>query len=168
MLQPRGAQPSWPSGPVPTPSFQPVVPTGDAGATSVATPSPTQNTTLTPAGDLSQDICEMASRNMLIAAGGYVLGATLLGTAVFLLMRKKLWSTVAGRYITAVLVAALASGSLMYFDPARVDDLVRCLHNPDLARYIVLGTGQAARALVLGLLPAFVLTSITCVVANRT
>jgi hypothetical protein len=105
---------------------------------------------------------------MLIAAGGYDFAASLVGIGLFLVMRRKLWATVFGRYLTALMVAALGATALMVLDPVRADELTLCLNNPEMARYIFLSGSTVSRALVLGLVPSFLVTLGGCWVANRT
>lgn len=171
-LQPRnGGTPSWPADPQPG---------ADAGATApTPTPTPVTNTDVgnnnttvtvnTGSGYLSQDMCEQANTNGLIAAGGYAFGSTLIGVILFMVMRKKLWGTAFSRYLTAVLTAAVLSAVLVGWDPVRADVLTRCMDpNQGFTQYVFLGSMLAARALVLGLVPAVLLTLAGCFVANRT
>ena len=87
-LQPRTNTPSWPTDPTPPLAV-------DAGSGAIPTPQPvgsqnvnvatttdnSGNTSVTvQSGYLNQEMCELANRNGLIAAGGYTFGASLLGT----------------------------------------------------------------------------------------
>lgn len=171
-LQPRnGGTPSWPADPQPA---------GDAGSTApTPTPTPVNNTDVgnnnttvtvnTGGGYLDQQTCEQANQNGLIAAGGYAFGSALLGIILFMVMRKKLWGTAFSRYMAAVLTAAVLSSVLVGWDPVRADVLTRCMDpNQGFTQYVFLGSMLAARALVLGLVPAVLLTLTGCFVANRT
>lgn len=114
-------------------------------------------------------MCEQASKNGLIAAGGYAFGAALVGILLFMVMRKKLWGTAFSRYATAIVTAALIATTLVAWDPARADVLTRCLDpNQGFTQYVFLGSMIVARALVLGLVPAVLVTFAGCFVANRT
>jgi hypothetical protein len=158
-LQPRNPTQSWPTDP------------NQGTAPTVGGTGPDTNTTVvvnTGASGVDQDRCESASKNMLIAAGGYDFAASLLGVVLFLVMRRKLWATVFGRYLTGILVAAVGATTLLVLDPVRADELTLCLNNPDLARYIFLSGSTVSRALVLGLVPSFLVTLGGCWVANRT
>lgn len=168
-LQPRNpGNQSWPN----------ETTTADAGQpTPAPTPTPTEltgggtadGTGVQGGGYLSQSRCEQANQHGLIAAGGYAFGAALLGVTIFLVMRKKLWGTAFSRYLTAVLAAATLAVTLVGWDPIRADILTQCLDpNLGFTQYIFLGSMVAARALVLGLIPAVLLTVTGCFVANRT
>lgn len=164
-LQPRANQPV---DPMPT-----VGSTDDAAvAPSTDTPAPTDTAVVTdsaPAtGELTQERCEAASHDALISAGGYAFGAALLGIVIFLVMRKKLWASAFGRYLTAIGVASIVGATLAGWDPVASDDLMRCVNSADLKQYVFLGGQIFSRAMVLGLLPSFVATTLGCVVANRT
>lgn len=176
-FQPRNGTPSWPADPAPA---------GDASTDpNAAAPLPTQpapadpgvanagNTTVivnaAGTGYLTQEMCEQASNNGLIAAGGYAFGSSLVGVMLFMLMRKKLWGTAFSRYATAVLTAAVLSSVLVGWDPARADVLQRCLDpNQPFHQYVFLGSMLVARALVLGLVPSVLVTALGCFAANRT
>jgi hypothetical protein len=168
-LQPRSGTPSWPADP-----GTPV--DGDAGTAAPLPPpvdtAPSRDTTtVTPTGSgyLNQEMCEQASKNGLIAAGGYAFGAALVGILLFMVMRKKLWGTAFSRYATAIVTAALIATTLVAWDPARADVLTRCLDpNQGFTQYVFLGSMIVARALVLGLVPAVLVTFAGCFVANRT
>lgn len=170
LYQPRNGTPSWPTDPQPA---------GDGGAVAPApTPSPdpgtatsttTTVTVTTGNGYLSQEQCEQANKNGLIAAGGYAFGASLVGIIIFMVMRKKLWGNAFSRYTIAVLTAAILSSVLVGWDPARADVLERCLDpNQGFTQYVFLGSMIVARALVLGLVPSVLVTLTGCFVANRT
>lgn len=176
-LQPRNqGTPSWPTDPAPG---------GDAGAAPTPTPTPTPtpvqvnttangdgttSTTITTGGGyLNQELCEQANRNGLIAAGGYAFGAALVGITIFMVMRKKLWGTAFSRYLAAVLSAATLAAVMVGWDPIRADVLTRCMDaSQGFTQYVFLGSMIAARALVLGLVPAVLLTLTGCFIANRT
>jgi len=173
-LQPRNqGTPSWPADPAPG---------ADAGTAPTPTPTPEPapapatnggdtTTTAVPTGGgyLNQELCEQANRNGLIAAGGYSFGAALVGITIFMVMRKKLWGTAFSRYLTAVLSAATLAAVMVGWDPIRADVLTRCMDpNQGFTQYVFLGSMLAARALVLGLVPAVLLTLTGCFVANRT
>jgi hypothetical protein len=120
-------------------------------------------------GYLNQELCEQANRNGLIAAGGYAFGATLVGVTIFLVMRKKLWGTAFSRYLSAVLTAATLATIMVGWDPIRADVLTRCMDpSQGFTQYIFLGSMLVARTLVLGLVPAVLLTLVGCFIANRT
>lgn len=170
LYQPRNGTPSWPGDPPPA--------ADDAGAAAAPPPvEPAQNagnTTVVvnnaPAGNgfLSQEACQEANTNAFISAGGYAFGASFVGIVIFLVMRKKLWLSSFGRYLTAVLTASLVAGVLAGWDPVRADLLQQCIQSSDFHQYVFLGGQLFARALVLGLIPAFVVTFLGCFVANRT
>lgn len=163
LLQPRTNAPAWPT--------EPTTATPDSGAAepSTAPATPTSPPTETPAdsGELTQGVCQDASTSALISAGGYAVGASLLGIIVFLLMRRRLVGTAVTRYLTAVIVATVTGTTLAALDPARADLLKRCLSS-DFAHYVFLGEQPFARAMVLGLAPALVLTLLGCLILNRT
>lgn len=167
-LQPRTGQPSWPDPsqtPTPTPGA-----TDDAGAAAQPVPVGTDtpvavNTTVS---GVSQDTCEKASKSALIVCGGYDFAGVLLGVVLFVLMKKKLWGTIFSRYMVGVFVASILAAVLVYFDWGHSEDLIMCLQSPDLARYIWPTASSVARALVLGLAPTFLVSSLGCFVANRT
>lgn len=169
-LQPRTTAPAWPSEPtnsatdaaVPPTVVVPSAPTVPVDTT--ATPAPPPGT---DAAELTQSACEDASSNALISAGGYAVGASLLGVIVFLVMRRKLVGTAVTRYLTAVIVSTVTGTTLAALDPARADLLKRCLSST-FAHYVFLGDQPFARAMVLGLAPALVLTLIACLIINRT
>ena len=144
-FQPRGATPDWSATPTTSTPVEPVA-TGS---------------------ELSQPLCQAANRSLLIATSGYLAAATLLGVVVFLLMKKRLVGSRFVRSITAVALASGAAAALLAYDPLRADDVTRCIHSGEFARYIILGGSTASRALALGVLPAAALTAIACLVANR-
>ncbi len=166
-FQPRNGSPSWPTEPAPQ---------GDAAVAPTPSPSPAPDATNaapvtapTGTGYLSQEACEQASKNGLIAAGGYTFGASLLGIMIFMVMRKKLWGNAFTRYAVSVGTAAVVSSVLVGWDPARADVLERCLDpNQGFTQYVFLGSMLVGRALVLGLLPSVLVTLTGCFVANRT
>ncbi|MEZ4390770.1 MAG: hypothetical protein R3A48_06700 [Polyangiales bacterium] len=169
LLQPRANQPALPD-PMPTDPLG-----DDAGLAPVADPAtaaPTDTVVVTDsapaAGELTQERCETANHDALISAGGYAFGASLVGVIIFLVMRKKLWSSAFGRYLTAISVASVIGASLAGWDPVASDELVRCVNSADLKQYVFLGGQLFARSIVLGLLPSFVATTLGCLVANRT
>ncbi len=169
-LQPRTGQ----TDPQPTENTQtPPTTTGQTGTSTTGTTepvpvaTPTDNAT-TGTLEVNQQLCEAANRNMLIAAGGYDAGALVVGLLTFFIMRRKLIGTFSIRMITAVLFAGIVGALLLGFDPARADDLVRCLNSVDYRRYVLLQEANVARGLVLGLLPTSVLTALGCFVINRT
>jgi hypothetical protein len=172
-LQPRNGSPSWPTGapPVaPTPDT-PAPPAPAAQPAWPANTAPATTTTEVPAGTAgyaSQEMCQRANHDALISAGGYAFGASLLGMVIFLVMRKKLWLSSFGRYMTAILVACAVGLTLALWDPVRADDLTLCLNAADFKQYVFLGGQLFARALVLGLVPSFLVTLLGCFVANRT
>ncbi len=170
LFQPRNGTPSWPTdpqpagdgGPTPTPGPTPDPGTNNTGAT-------TTTVTVSQPGYLSQEQCEQANKNGLIAAGGYAFGASLIGIIIFMVMRKKLWGNAFTRYTISVLTAAILSSVLVGWDPARADVLERCLDpNQGFTQYVFLGSMLVARALVLGLVPSVLVTLTGCFVANRT
>ncbi len=169
LLQPRANTPSWPAepaqpangadaavAPVPTPTV--AAPVDNGG--SFATPTPTTY--------LSQESCTQASKNGLISAAGYTVGASLIGIVVFVVMRKKLWGSAFGRYLTGVGLACAIGTTVAGLDPVRADVLEQCMHSADFSQYVFLGSQLFARALVLGLIPTLVVTLLGCLVANRT
>ena len=168
LLQPRANQPA------PTDPAMPLLDTDAGAAPAVTDPgaAPTDTVTVTdsaPAtGELTQERCEGANHDALISAGGYAFGASLVGIVIFLVMRKKLWSSAFGRYLTAILVASLLGGALAGWDPVASDELVRCVNSADLKQYVFLGGQLFARSIVLGVLPSFAVTTVGCLVANRT
>lgn len=170
LLQPRANQPA------PTDPAIPVVDVDAGGAPVVTDPgtpvAPTDTVTVTDsapaAGELSQERCEAANHDALISAGGYAFGASLVGIVIFLVMRKKLWSSAFGRYLTAILVASAIGAALAGWDPVASDELVRCVNSADLKQYVFLGGQLFARSIVLGLLPSFAVTTVGCLIANRT
>lgn len=167
-LQPRTGSPSWPSNTVPgvpTPA-QPAIPTPPAVPALPGTP--TTEPPPATSGYASQELCQQANKDALISAGGYAFGASLLGIVIFLVMRKKLWMSSFGRYMTAILVACVVGLTLALWDPVRADDLTLCLNAADYKQYVFLGGQLFARALVLGLVPSFLVTLLGCFVANRT
>ena len=83
-------------------------------------------------------------------------------------MRKKLWGSKFGRYLTGVGVACVIATTIAGIDPVRADILEQCMHSADFSQYVFLGTQLFARALVLGLIPTLAVTLVGCVVANRT
>ncbi|MDB4929690.1 MAG: hypothetical protein JWM10_2174 [Myxococcaceae bacterium] len=174
LLQPRANSPSWPA--------EPVAPANGSDA-AAAVPAPAPGTTVTAAGGdnggsfavtapssgyLSQETCQQASRSGLIAAGGYTVGASLVGIVIFVVMRKKLWGSAFVRYLTGVGVACAIGTTVAGLDPVRADILEQCMHSADFSQYVFLGTQLFARALVLGLVPTLVVTLLGCLVANRT
>jgi hypothetical protein len=168
LLQPRANTPSWPA--------EPVAPANGADA-AVAAPAPVPAATgadpafATPAPSstyLSQETCAQASRSGLIAAGGYTVGASLVGIVIFVVMRKKLWGSAFVRYLTGVGVACVIGTTVAGLDPVRADILEQCMHSADFSQYVFLGTQLFARALVLGLVPTLAVTLAGCLVANRT
>jgi hypothetical protein len=173
LLQPRANSPSWPT--------EPVAPANGAdGSTAVAAPAPGTTVTATggdnggsfavtapPSGYLTQGTCQEASRSGLIAAGGYTVGASLVGIVIFV-VRKKLWGSAFVRYLTGVGVACILGTTVAGLDPVRADILEQCMHSADFSQYVFLGTQLFARALVLGLVPTLVVTLAACLVANRT
>jgi hypothetical protein len=172
LLQPRANQPP-PTDPAPTdpPPVDPPTPVAadDAGATAAPTGDTAVVTDSAPAtGELTQERCEAANHDALISAGGYAFGAALVGVVIFLVMRKKLWSSAFGRYLTAIGVASVLGATLAGWDPVASDELVRCVNSADLKQYVFLGGQLFSRAIVLGLLPSFVASTLGCLVANRT
>ena len=169
LFQPRANSPSWPA--------EPVAPANGADAGVAA---PLQDPTPVPVGDnstfaavsqagyLSQETCQQASRSGIVAAAGYTIGASLLGIVIFVVMRKKLWGSKFGRYLTGVGVACVIATTIAGIDPVRADILEQCMHSADFSQYVFLGTQLFARALVLGLIPTLAVTLVGCVVANRT
>lgn len=172
LLQPRANQPTPtdPPPPEPTPTDPAPVGADDAGPAVTATPADTAVVTdsAPAAGELTQERCEAASHDALISAGGYAFGAALLGVVIFLVMRKKLWSSAFGRYLTAIGVASVLGATLAGWDPVASDELLRCVNSADLKQYVFLGGQLFSRAMVLGLLPSFVATTLGCLIANRT
>jgi hypothetical protein len=151
-------------------------PSTDDGSqtTQPGTDQPAQTGTTEPepalpaALEVNQQLCETANRNMLIAAAGYDAGALVVGLLTFFILRRKLIGTFGIRLLVAVLLAGIGGALLMGFDPARADDLVRCLNSVDYRRYILLQEANVARGLVLGLLPTSLLTAIGCWAINKT
>ncbi len=172
LLQPRANQPppADPAPAVPAPTEPFPVASDDAGAMAVpATQDPAATPDATPvAGELTQERCEAANHDALISAGGYAFGAAFLGVVIFLVMRKKLWASAFGRYLTAIGVASVLGATLAGWDPVASDELVRCVNSADLKQYVFLGGQLFSRAIVLGLLPSFVASTLGCLVANRT
>lgn len=165
-MQPRGnGAPNWPTDPQPgTPTTPHVNVTGTRNGDG--------STTITvgtgPGQYLSQEMCESANRNGLIAAGGYTFGVSMLSVVIFVMMRKRLWGTAFSRSLTAVLTAATLSSALVAWDPARADVLQRCLDPlQGFTRYVFLGDMLVARALVLGLVPSVLVTLTGCFIAHR-
>lgn len=156
----NGSQPAQPGTPE-----QPAQPAQTGAAEPVPTPADTGTTAST---EVTQQLCEAANRNMFISAAGYDAGALVVGLLTFFIMRRKLVGTFGIRLLVAVLLAGLVGALLMGFDPARADDLVRCLNSVDYRRYILLQEANIARGLVLGLLPTSVLTAIGCWAINKT
>lgn len=172
LMQPRGGAgtpdlapapaPAPPPDPAGTPAAPPPPPAG--GDTNVQT---TVVTTVETSSDLSQTLCQTASRNMLVAAGGYDLGGVLLGLLLFFVMKKRLWATVAVRYVCSLGLSVLAAGLLVGLDPVRADDLKRCLASAEFSRYVLLGQSEIARALALGVGPTLLVTLLGCFAINR-
>lgn len=135
-------------------------------------PAPVDNSVnnavvVTTVSGVSQDTCEKASKSALIVAGGYDFASVLLGVVLFVLMKKKLWGTIFSRYMVGIFVASLLAAALGFFDPGRAEDLTMCLQSADLARYVWPSASNVARALVLGLTPTFLVSSLGCFIANR-
>ncbi len=169
LLQPRANTPSWPA--------EPAQPANGADAAVAPAPVPAAPTTTgdnsgsfaaTPTSYLSQESCTQASKNGLISAAGYTVGASLIGIVVFVVMRKKLWGSAFGRYLTGVGLACAIGTTVAGLDPVRADILEQCMHSADFSQYVFLGSQLFARALVLGLIPTLVVTLLGCLVANRT
>jgi hypothetical protein len=170
-LQPRAGQTTDPQPPENTQPQTP--PTNTAGTTAGPDSTntaqiPVDTSTTTGTLEVNQQLCEAANRNMLIAAGGYDTGALVVGLLTFFILRRKLIGTYAIRMIVAVLFAGIVGALLLGFDPARADDLVRCLNSADYRQYIMLQQANIARGLALGLLPTSLLTALGCFVINRT
>ncbi len=92
----------------------------------------------------------------------------MLGVVFFLIARRKLWWSGPTRYLISLGVAAVAAFVLVASDPAQSDVLAQCI-NPasGFSQYVFLGGTTIARALVLGLVPAVLLTFVGSYVANR-
>lgn len=165
-LQPRTGQTENTQ---PPPSTDPSTPPPAQNGTTEQAPTPAPaDTPVAGTLEVNQQLCEAANRNMLIAAAGYDAGALVVGLLTFFIMRRKLVGTFSIRMITAVLFAGVVGALLLGFDPARADDLVRCLNSVDYRRYILLQEANVARGLVLGLLPTSILTALGCFGINRT
>jgi hypothetical protein len=164
-LQPRTGQTEQPT--TPDPGAQPG--TDQPAQTGVAEPAPAPVDAGTVAAlEVNQQLCEAANRNMLIAAAGYDAGALVVGLLTFFILRRRLIGTFGIRLLIAVLLAGLVGALLMGFDPARADDLVRCLNSVDYRRYVLLQEANVARGLALGLLPTSLLTALGCWAINKT
>lgn len=166
-LQPRANNPSWPTDPstTPVPVDPSLAPPGPAPSVNVVVGN---NGVTVTNGYLTQETCQEANRNGFISAAGYTVGASVLGLVIFLVMRRKLWASAFGRYLTALTTATVAGTALAGLDPVRADVLEQCMHSADFAQYVFLGSQLFARALVLGLIPTLAVTLIACLIANRT
>lgn len=168
ILQPRAANPSWPTDPSATDA-------GTLASSPVSVPHSTPvdggqdwTTSGQREGYLSQEVCQRANETALLVSGGYALSAALVGVVLFIIARRKLWWSAPTRYLGAVGVAAVMAFILAALDPAQSDVLTRCI-NPGsgFSQYVFLGSTTIARALVLGLVPAVVLAFVGSYVANR-
>ncbi len=117
---------------------------------------------------LTQEQCQTANSQAFFGVAGYTLGAMAVALVLFAVLHKKLVGGRAGRMVVAIALAAVLGGVLVGLDPARGDVFQRCLTQGELVRYIVLGEVPLARALVLGALPAGILTALACVLYSRT
>lgn len=175
-LQPRAnapTQPSWPTDSSPSSLEEDAGGPADASPTPVQTPVTDGNpwagtATQQEGGYLTQESCQAANQMGLIAAGGYVFSAVLLGVVTFTILRRKLWGSSFSRYGVGIGTAAILAALLVAFDPAQGDALTMCRNSADFARYIFLGTANLARAFVLGLAPATIAAWAGCYAVNRT
>ena len=115
---------------------------------------------------VSQELCEKANSEALVAAGGYALGAVILGVVVYVLMKRKHASTPTGQTVTAVAIATVLGLGLTFVDPAKGDQYLLCLNDPATATYLFFGTQPFARALVVAL-AAMVITFGLSKIAKR-
>lgn len=153
MLQPIGAEPAAPP---------------DASVVPPLSPPGVQVNVNVPSADgATQELCEKANTEALLATGGYALGASLLALVVFVVLEKRMVRSEGFRLTFGVGLGALVGAALTFADPARGEQFVLCLNDPSTAVYLTLATQPAARALALGFAPALVLTLMLCMLARR-
>lgn len=172
MLQPIGGSAEVPSQPANVPSGE--TPPGQAIPNALPTDGGTavvvgtgEGPVVSPGAGATQELCEKANTEAMVATLGYGLGAGLLALVVFIVLEKKLVSSPGVRMGIGVSVGSLVAATLAFFDPARGDQFLMCLNEPTTAVYLTLGTQPVARALALGFAPAMLFTLVVCVVARR-
>jgi hypothetical protein len=165
MLQPLGGSVAGdPAAPNPAPTETPPAPSTDSDAGTGVIVDPGPATTLMGA---SQELCEKANSEANLATVGYGVGAGLIALFLFVLLEKKHFWSPTGRYGFSVFVGSALAATLAFVDPARGDQFKLCLNDPVNTVYLTLGTQPVARALVLGLTPALLLSIVLCFLAKR-
>lgn len=159
-LQPLGGTAETPP-PAPPPALD-----TDAGAPTAEGPSRTDvNININVA--VSQELCEKANSESMLAALGYSLGASLLAVVIFVVLEKKLVSSAGARIGIAAAIGALGAAALTHLDPARSDQFRLCLNDTGTAVYLTLASQPVARDLALGFAPALVLTLLLAFLVRR-
>lgn len=138
-------------------------------------PNPVDNPPPTPVdvpvapvpGGPSQSLCEAADRQLKITVAAYDVSALIVALALFAILKKKVWSNFTARAAVAVTFAAVASATLVLLDPAKTDDLVRCINSSEYVQYVTLGKSALARAAALGFLPTLLGTLLGCFAVHR-
>lgn len=111
-------------------------------------------------GHLTSARCSEQNTTMLGMAAGYVV----LCVAVVALWRaswaKKGHGSQAAQFFVPMFVGAISAGALVGLDPARGEDLRCCLADAVFRPAILFQESNAARAVVLGVLPAALLYTV--------
>ena len=161
-LQPLGGTAETPP-PAPPPTADA---DAGAGATGVDNPPRTDvNVNINVA--VSQELCEKANSESVLATLGYSLGASLLAVVIFVVLEKKLVSSAGARMGIAAAIGALGAAALTHMDPARSDQFRLCLNDTGTAVYLTLASQPVARDLALGFAPALVLTLLLAFLVRR-
>ncbi len=111
----------------------------------------------TTCGHITSALCSKQNTTMLLIAAGYVV-LCVAGAALW----RASWArrghgSAAAQFLAPGVAGAAASGLLIWFDPARGDDLRCCLASAVFRGEIFFQESVAARAVVLGVLPAALL-----------
>jgi hypothetical protein len=128
----------------------------------VETPSPAESNQ-----ELSQPFCQSANRLQFVSIACYDAAGLIAALVFFAVMKRRLIGTRALRFAVATAVGAALGAALVAWDPLRADDVARCMHSAEYARFVMLATAGAVRAVLLGLVPAAVLAWLGSALLNR-